>query len=138
MTAKESIGMNGRLLLDTSIVIAVLRGEDAVLRRLASAAYTVYLSAVTLGELYYGALSSARAQQNLAGVAEVEKRSAVLACDAETALEYARVRQFLRSKGKPVPENDIWIAATARQYALTLVSRDRHFTEIEALDLRLW
>jgi tRNA(fMet)-specific endonuclease VapC len=44
----------------------------------------------------------------------------------------------LRIKGRPIPENDIWIAATARQHDLTLVSRDRHFAEVDNLRWEQW
>jgi len=57
--------MNGRRLLDTNIVIALLEKEVAVSERLAGAA-EIFLSAITLGELYYGAAKSSLAQQNTA------------------------------------------------------------------------
>jgi tRNA(fMet)-specific endonuclease VapC len=44
----------------------------------------------------------------------------------------------LRKKGKPIPENDIWIAAIARRYQLTIVTRDKHFKEIESISLKNW
>jgi len=44
----------------------------------------------------------------------------------------------LRKKGRPIPENDIWIAAIAFQHDLTLVSRDEHFEEVEDLKLEKW
>jgi len=62
----------------------------------------------------------------------------VLACDTETAREYGQIKNSLRAKGKPIPENDIWIAAIAIQYDLTLVTRDGHFTEIEGLATETW
>lgn len=44
----------------------------------------------------------------------------------------------LRLKGRPLPENDVWIAALAMQYALTLVTRDAHFQEVENLQTVAW
>ncbi len=49
-----------------------------------------------------------------------------------------KIKNYLRQKGLPIPENDIWIAATARQYNLTLVSRDAHFGNIENLHVESW
>lgn len=57
----------------------------------------------------------------------------MLGCDAETARQYGEVKNRLRLKGRPLPENDIWIAALALQYDLILVTRDGHFQEVENL-----
>jgi tRNA(fMet)-specific endonuclease VapC len=54
-------------------------------------------------------------------------------CDAATAREYGRIKEILRAKGKPIPENDIWIAAMAVQHGLTLATRDQHFGEVPNL-----
>ncbi|RLB16513.1 MAG: VapC toxin family PIN domain ribonuclease, partial [Deltaproteobacteria bacterium] len=52
--------------------------------------------------------------------------------------EYAKIKNALREKGRPIPENDIWIAAIAVQYNLTLVSRDDHFKRIDGLHTEIW
>lgn len=65
-------------------------------------------------------------------------RSIVLGCDAETARRYGEVKNGLRQKGRPIPENDIWIAAIALQYDLTLVARDVHFGEVDGLKVEAW
>lgn len=56
----------------------------------------------------------------------------------ETALQYGRIKQRLRRRGRPIPENDLWIAATAIQHQLVLASRDDHFTEVEGLTGERW
>ena len=56
----------------------------------------------------------------------------------DVAKEYGVVKQELRRKGRPIPENDIWIAATARQLKLALVTRDRHFDEVDGLTKVDW
>jgi tRNA(fMet)-specific endonuclease VapC len=45
---------------------------------------------------------------------------------------------LLRAKGHPIPENDIWIAAHAQQYELTLVTRDAHFSAVEGIGIEVW
>ncbi len=50
----------------------------------------------------------------------------------------AKFKGGLHEKGRPIPENDIWIAAIARQHDLTLVSRDVHFGEVENLKVESW
>ncbi len=62
----------------------------------------------------------------------------ILSCDAGTAFYYGRVKEELREKGKPIPENDIWVAAIALQYDLTLITRDEHFKEIAELSIESW
>ncbi len=129
--------MSGRFLLDSNIVIAIFAGEAAVLARLDSAE-EVYMPAIALGELCYGARKSSRIEANVARIDEFAAASAVLGCDAATAREYGRIKNDLRAKGRPIPENDIWIAAVAAQYGLTVVSRDDHFVEVAGLRTEVW
>jgi tRNA(fMet)-specific endonuclease VapC len=56
----------------------------------------------------------------------------------ETADQYGQIRLRLKAKGRPIPENDIWIAATALRYGLALVTRDDHFQEVDNLNLVRW
>jgi tRNA(fMet)-specific endonuclease VapC len=129
--------MNGRFLLDTNIVIAIFATEATVQMELAKAS-EVFISSVVLGELYYGAYKSTRATDNLARIQEFAARNTVLGCDGETAQEYGIIKNQLRARGRPIPENDIWIAATARQHNLTLVTRDGHFGEVDGLGIEAW
>ena len=129
--------MNGSFLLDTNIVIALFERQRKVLQKLKKAT-EVYLPAVVVGELIYGALKSAKARDNLERIEEFAAASAVLTCDLETARHYGQIKTELHRRGRPLPDNDIWIAALAQQHDLTLVSRDRHFREVERLDLEVW
>src|SRR3990172_9635716 len=100
--------MSGRVLLDTDIVIAIFAEELPVLERVA-AAEEVFVPAVALGELYYGARKSGRAETNIARIDEFAAPPAILRFDALTAQQYGRIKNDLRAKGRPIPENDIWI-----------------------------
>lgn len=62
----------------------------------------------------------------------------VLGCDLETAYRYGEIKNKLRFKGRPLPENDIWITAITLQYNLMLVTRDAHFQEVENLQTVTW
>ncbi|HME31183.1 MAG TPA: type II toxin-antitoxin system VapC family toxin [Terriglobales bacterium] len=128
--------MSGRALVDTNIVIALFAGDPAIVESLESK-MAVFLCVPVIGELRYGALASARVEQNLARLDEFSKAVEVLPCDSETAVFYSAVKFDLRRKGRPIPENDVWIAAIGRQHRLTLVSRDSHFQQIEGLDIEL-
>ena len=129
--------MSGSFLLDTNIAIAFLEGELAIVERVTQAD-SVLLSSTIVGELYYGAFKSGRVTSNIERVEALVQRIPVLDCDRNTAKVYGQIKNQLRQKGRPLPENDIWIAAIAQQYDLTLVSRDRHFQEIENLKLEIW
>ena len=129
--------MNGNFLLDTNIVIAIMNRQIAIESHVARG-QRWYVSSIVLGELYYGALHSTRIVENLAGVEAWSTAETVLVCDAGTAREYGQIRKQLRTKGRPTPENDIWIAATARQYDLTLITRDQHFQEVDGLSVEVW
>ena len=119
------------LLLDTNIVIAVLRQEDVALARLQEASGSFFVSVITLGELRFGARKSGR-------VEDFAAESNVLPCDEDTSRRYGEVKDGLRRKGRPIPENDIWISATALQHGLVLVTRDSHFEHVEGLRAEHW
>ena len=121
--------MAGRLLLDTSLIVELLRQVPAAARIVADAE-EVYVSAVALGEVFYGAEGSSQRELGLAQVEGFAAAANVLHVDVETARQYGSIRAELKRKGRPIPENDIWIAATAKQHLLTLVTRDAHFREV--------
>ncbi|HET90630.1 MAG TPA: type II toxin-antitoxin system VapC family toxin [Chloroflexi bacterium] len=129
--------MGGRYLLDTSILIALFAGEVAVQESLAQAD-EIFIPSVVIGELYYGAWKSGRTKENVARVDELAAESAVLGCHSETARCYGRIKNDLRIKGRPIPENDIWIAAIAFQHDLVLATRDAHFDEIADVKVVAW
>jgi tRNA(fMet)-specific endonuclease VapC len=127
----------GRFLLDTNIVIALFVGEAAVQQRLTESG-EVFVPCIVLGELYYGARKSTRVTENLARIDEFVAGSTVLPSDTTTAQQYGDIKNTLRAKGRPIPENDIWIAAIATQSQLTLVARDGRFHEVDGLQVEVW
>jgi len=97
------------------------------------------VSSIVLGELYFGAYGSpTRPEAALADVERVETTIAALALDATTARVYAQVKLNLKRRGYSMPENDVWIAATAIQYNVTLAARDAHFDWIDGLRVEQW
>jgi len=129
--------MSGRFLLDTNTIIAIFRGDSEVLLKLGQA-HTAFVPAIALGELYYGARKSSRTASNLERIEQFASASDVLACDGSTAQHYGAIKNRLRELGRPIPENDIWIAALARQHGLTVATGDHHFGAIEGLDVEVW
>jgi len=129
--------MAGKFLLDTNIVIAIWKSEPQVVRKI-HAKHVHFLPSTVLGELYFGAFHSGKVQENLARVDLIAEEWAILPCDEQTARQYGSSREALSKKGRPIPENDIWIAALALQHNLILVSRDEHFSHIDGLKWEKW
>jgi tRNA(fMet)-specific endonuclease VapC len=129
--------MNGRYLVDTNIVIALFAAEATMTERLGETE-EIFVPSIVLGELYYGARKSNRVRVNVARIDDFAARNIVLSCDTDTARRYGEVKNELRRKGRPIPENDIWIAALALQYDLTLVARDAHFEQVNGLRVEAW
>lgn len=134
--AKRWIRMAGRVLLDTNMVIAVFRPEPAVVEK--CRANKLYLSAIVLGELLYGAEKSSQRESNLQNLNRFIENCPTLPCDPRTSRIYAQVKARLANRGTPIPENDIWIAAAALQHGLVLATRDHHFRNVDGLQIEAW
>ena len=93
---------------------------------------------VVLGELLKGALKSANPAKHKGRIAELLKVVAVVNPDTATAENYAANASALESKGEPIPENDLWIAALALELDMPLAARDAHFERVEGLTLLNW
>jgi tRNA(fMet)-specific endonuclease VapC len=131
------MSVNGKYILDTSVIIALF-ADDASVKKKLEEADEIFISCIAIGELYYGAWKSARTQENLARIDEFAADNVVLECNSETARRYGEIKNALRVKGRPIPENDIWIAAIALQHDLTVATRDTHFGEIANLKVAIW
>lgn len=92
----------------------------------------VKFSPVILGELFSGFISGSGEKANRSILSDIldDPRFEIVPMIEETAERYSYILSFLRSAGKKVPTNDVWIAATAMEHGLELVTCDRHFTEI--------
>ena len=129
--------MAGKCLLDTNIVIALFANEAGVIAQLQETD-EIFVPSTVIGELYYGARKSGRPEANQARIDGFAASNTILSCDVETAYWYGVVKDELRRKGRPIPENDVWIAAIACQYDLTVVTRDEHFDQVETLKVEAW
>ena len=126
--------MNGRYLLDTNIVIAALSDDSDVVGNIEDAD-EYFVCATILGEVLYGAYLSTNADENLRRIDSFHSKAGFLACDQTTAEMYGEIKTELRRKGRPIPDNDIWVTASAEQHSLTLVTRDVHFVDVDNLPL---
>ncbi len=120
-----------RLLLDTSAYSALRRGDVRLLAPIQEAD-EVYLTPVVIGELLYGFGGGGLAPQNRSLLREFldSERVGVASVDEDTAERYAVIRDYLRRQGSPIPANDLWIAASAAQHGLLLMTLDSHFKNV--------
>jgi len=123
-----------RILLDTNAYVAWKRGHEGVAQLLRDSE-KVYASSVMIGELLAGFRLGSRCGQNARELAEFLADPAVssVGTDNTTADRYARLVVQLRRKGRPIPTNDIWIAAHALQTGADLISFDAHFGDVDGV-----
>ena len=120
--------------LDTNIAIDLLNGNEDILHRYEK--YTsLYLPVTVCGELLYGALNSNNSRKNLSKYHGFISNCTILNINSAIAEQYAAIRKGLKEKGTPIPENDIWIAATCMVYEIPLGTNDKHFGNIDGLKL---
>jgi len=122
------------IVADTNIFIDLMKGNEAIAKKLESFD-EVYLSPVVLVELYFGAYRSANPEKHLRKIAMAIQESKLLTIDGATAEIFVTIKLALFAKGNPIPENDIWIAATSLQHQLPLYTNDKHFAEVEGIRL---
>lgn len=125
------------VLLDTSAYSALCRGNQAILDAVRESE-KIAVSAVVLGELYSGFRAGNRCKENTAQLTHFLSKPSVrvLNVTEETALRYAEIDVYLRKRGRPIPRNDVWIAAAALEHGLQLLTLDVHFREIPLLLIR--
>ena len=122
-----------RCLLDTSVIIHIFKENADIIAQL-QAFSEIFVPSIAAGELYYGAYCSGNITKHLDQSNEFLRKYTTLSPDIITG-DYGRIKKSLKDKGKPIPENDIWIAAIAIQFNLPLFALDRHFKEIINLTL---
>ena len=92
----------------------------------------IALTPIVLGELAAGFRAGARRKKNDSELRRFldSPRVDVVVVDAETAERYAVILHHLRQAGTPIPTNDIWIAASAMQHGLRVLTTDLHYDRI--------
>ena len=125
------------MILDTNALSAFLEA-DAKLQQLLQAHPDIALPVVVLGEYRFGLFSSRIRERVEVKLDALEAMTPALQVDSGTARLYAQIRHELKIGGHPIPENDIWIAALARQHHLPIASRDAHFDAVKGIQRLAW
>jgi len=120
-----------KVMMDTSAYTAFLRGSPEVKEAVQQADEIVF-NPVVLGELIAGFLMGRNERKNRAILKDFlsSLRVIVAEIDEETSERYAVIVQSLRRKGTPIPTNDLWIAASAMQHGLKVLTTDKHYLEV--------
>lgn len=123
-----------KVLLDTNAYTALFRGDESVASRVRQADH-VLMSAIVVGELLFGFRNGRHYDENRRDLEEFLDNAYVtlLPVTFFTCDGFARIAAALRRKGRPIPSNDIWIAAHAMESGADLLSFDRHFEEVDGL-----
>ena len=120
------------MILDTNALSAAAEREPSALEVVARAE-RLAIPAIVLGEYRLGIAQSRHRVSYENWLREWTAAVSVLDIDDDTTHSYAAIGLELKKKGKPIPANDLWIAALCRQYSLPLLSRDRHFDFVSGL-----
>lgn len=126
-----------KVLLDTSAYSAFKRGDGAISDLLARGE-VIFVPVPVLGELRAGFRLGGKEERNLAELEEFLRRPRVRvhSCSDETAIFYAEIYARLRALGRPIPTNDLWIAAAALESGSILLTYDDHFRAVKGLVTR--
>ena len=125
------------MILDTNAISAFLAGDTNV-EEVAPEAVLIAIPVIVLGEYRYGLLRSNSRERIERALSGLLATSQILPVDEESTHHYALVRSELRQAGTPIPENDVWIAALARQHELPVLSRDAHLDAVRRLRRISW
>ncbi len=122
------------MLLDTSAYSALDKGSKEVVYALAQDTYVLFPT-ITMGELLYGFANGSLRETNEQNLEQfiAQEFVSVIGPTSETAKQYAEIASYARSRGRALSQNDLWIAALAKQHKATLVTYDKDFSHVSAL-----
>jgi tRNA(fMet)-specific endonuclease VapC len=126
-----------KIFLDTNIIIELFTGNEVIADKLKQLR-AFYISPIVLGELYVGINRVVNKNKHLLKLNSFLELCDMAEIDKTTAQIFGEITVALYKKGKPIPTNDIWIAASVKQYDLRLISRDKHFDEIDHILTESW
>ena len=126
--------MSGKYLVDTNVIIRLLNSDQRSVE-LFDMADEIYIPVIVAGELYYGAENSTKKQENTQIFSDFISQYNVVDIELPVTQVYGEIKAQLKSGGFTIPENDLWIAATAKYHQYTLITFDNHFSNINGLQV---
>lgn len=125
------------MIVDTNALSAIA-GDDPAAVAILAAAEQMALPVIVLGEYRYGIAQSRHRAVYERWITNLLRDCLLLDVGEATTHAYANITLELKRIGKPIPTNDIWIAALCRQHSLPLLSRDRHFDLVPGIKRIGW
>lgn len=125
------------MMLDTNALSAFADG-DRVLEPIVRRQPLLYLPVIALGEYRFGIRFSRSRREYETWLIRHLPEFQLLSVDEPTTSLYAEIRAELKAAGTPIPENDIWISALARQHRMEIITRDAHFEQVRGLKRVSW
>jgi tRNA(fMet)-specific endonuclease VapC len=125
------------MILDTNAISALAAKNPDLHKRIAPST-RVATTLISLGEYQFGLLGSAYRRELVQWIEALLTKIDLLQPNTQTLPHYAAIRHELKTAGTPIPANDVWIAALARQHRMPLVSKDRHFDLVNGIESIDW
>ncbi len=125
------------MILDTNALSAWWTGDSGILKVLEKAT-RICVPVPALAEFRFGVWQSRKRSVMESWMREALTSTDILGVDDATTFHYADLRLALKTAGTPIPMNDLWIAAIARQHRLPVVSLDSHFDVVPDLIRLSW
>ncbi|MEW6185194.1 MAG: type II toxin-antitoxin system VapC family toxin [Thermodesulfobacteriota bacterium] len=125
-----------KLVLDTNIYTEYAEGVPDVIEAIVQYGQDLFIPSIVLGELTYGFLKGSRQAYNEKKLRQIINRLQIeiISVDADTARKYGFIFTALQKKGFPIPINDVWIAACCMSVGGVLLTRDRHFVQVDQIE----
>jgi predicted nucleic acid-binding protein len=122
------------VLFDTNAYVSFKRAERAIVE-VVQHAESICVSPIVIGELIVGFDGGSKSKQNKIELQKFLESSRILIypITLDTAHFFSQILLALKSKGKPIPTNDIWIAAQALEHGCVICTHDKHFGFIDGL-----
>lgn len=125
------------MILDTNAVSAILAGDESI-KAILKTVRSLVIPAIVVGEYRYGIAMSRKQSELDVAFDQLVRRVTFAPVDEPVTRRYAQVRRALRDAGTPIPENDVWIAATAAHYQMPVLSGDAHFDLVPGIKRVGW
>jgi tRNA(fMet)-specific endonuclease VapC len=128
----------GDVLLDTNVIVEHFRTANPNLLGHLQSGRMLYMPLIVLGELFTGAYRGTRQTNTLRQIQSFLAMTVIIRPDETTADHYGQIQAVLSKAGTPIPQNDTWIAALAREHQMPVATRDAHFNQVPGVTVLNW
>jgi len=125
-----------KIVLDTNTYCDFAEGIDNIVDIVATRSKEIFIPAPVIGELHYGFRKGDRFEVNDGNLRQIIDllKIQIIDVDLSVARKYGTIFLELVKKGRKIPINDVWVAACCMEVGGTLLTRDRHFNDVDQID----